>query len=281
MFKNISFRMLRALQICLVFTSTLAIQEMLNFPKAAWTGFAVMMIYAGFDTGSTMQRTFHRFWGAVLGLFLSYIIWFIGHIDYRTLFLIVPLIIFFAFYSLGKLYTFPTIFTVTLTALGSDYYSTNSFYVGWFFSDYLLCTIFALIICILFEYFVFKHSNLTHRFYFDLQKEIIHRLEDLFNLAKKPPISNSRWLKRTVLFNSSVLEFNNFVNRTRHDYHVKDNLLNELELFSNDMKHAYQNLRRLFILSPGSNNELIEETMHLIDNLIRYNQLATIGVQVD
>lgn len=268
MYKTISFRTSRALQICIVFATTLAIQELFNFPRAAWTGFAVMMIYAGFDAGSTLQRTFHRFWGAVLGLFLSYILWFIGHLDYRTLFLIVLVMVFFAFFSLGKLYAFPTIFTVTLTALGTDYYSTDTYHVAWFFSDYLICTVIALIICVVFEYFIFGKHNLTYKFYSDLQKEIIHSLEDLLQQVQQQPVSKSQWLKKTVHFNNSVLEFDTFVARTKHDYHLKDNLLSELNSFSVDLQLAYQNLRRLFMSTEPDKNTLLE-TRKLINDLIR------------
>ena len=141
----------------------------------------------------------------------------------------------------------------------------------------------ALIICVIFEYFVFSQSNLTHKFYTDLQGVIITRLQNLLKLAQTPPVSKSQWLKKTVEFNASVLDFNTFVTRTEHDYHAQDNLLAELETFSRDMKLAYQNLRRLFILSPATSPELILETKILINNLVTYSQLIQDrnGVAID
>ncbi|MBP9742576.1 MAG: FUSC family protein [Burkholderiales bacterium] len=272
MFKTIDYRTTRALQICIVFAVTLAIQNWFRFAHAAWTGFAVMMIYAGFDAGAVMQRTFHRFWGALLGLLLSYILWFIGHIDYRLLFMIIPLTVFLAYFSLGKLYAIPTIFTVTLTALGTDFYSNDTYFVAWFFSDYFICTVIALIICAIFEYAVFKHSNLTHKFYASLQQDVIYNLHDLFSVVTANTLNQSKYLKYTVRFNQKVLEFNNFVTTVVHDYHAQDNLLAKLEVFSHEMKIAYNNIRKLFVLFPQQPINLQQETLQLITHLTRLTQ---------
>lgn len=268
MFKNISFKTIRALQICTVFTTTMGIQVLFDYPRAAWTGFAVMMIYVGFDAGATMTRTFARFWGMVLGLILSYFLWIVGHIDYRVFFVSIPVIVFFAYYSLGKSYAIPTIFTVTLTAIGTIYYGTGDYYALWFFTDYFICTVIALVICVVFEYYIYHGHNMHRRFYIDLQKEVINRLEELLNLATQTPISKSKWLKVTVKFNKTVIQFNDFVANTERSYRVHDGLLSELEHFSTGLQLAYQNLRRMFILSPGYSNDILNETVGLINNLI-------------
>ena len=151
MFKIIDYRKTRALQICLVFATALAIQRLLGYSHAGWIGFAVMMIYAGFDRGASLQRTYHRFWGAILGLLLSYILWLMGQVDFRLILVIVPVLVFMAYFSLGKLYAFPTIFTVTLTALGTDYYGGSDYAVPNFFFDYLLSTVVAFLLCFMYE----------------------------------------------------------------------------------------------------------------------------------
>ena len=84
---------------------------------------------------------------------------------------------------------------------------------------------------------------------------------------QQDPISKSQWLKKTVHFNNSVLEFNTFVTRTKHDYHLQDNLLSELDSFSLNLKLAYQNLRRLFMATQTDQN-MVLETRELINNLI-------------
>lgn len=277
MLKNINYRTTRAMQICIVLATTLAVQDFFSFAKSAWTGFAVMMIYAGFDAGSTLHRTFHRFWGALFGLLLSYILWFIGHIDYRLLFMIIPIVVFMAYFSLGKLYAIPTIFTVTLTALGADFYNNDTYFVAWFFSDYFICTGIALIICVSFEYFIFKQNNLTHKFYTDLQKEIVVDLQDLFSIVTAGHLSQSKYIKATVKFNQKVLEFNNFITTSKHDYKVQENYLPELELFNHDMKEAYHSIRKLFLLDPNKFPIIVEETTMLIkklDSLSRQEQIS-------
>ena len=61
MFGKLSYRSLRAVQISTVFCFTIIVQEGLRYPRAGWTGFAVMMIYAGFDIGTTILRADLRF----------------------------------------------------------------------------------------------------------------------------------------------------------------------------------------------------------------------------
>jgi uncharacterized membrane protein YccC len=273
MLQNISFRTTRAIHICIVFSATLIIQEIFNYPRAAWTGFAVMMIYVGFDPGSTIRRTFHRFWGMVLGLFLSYILWFFGHIDYRILFFVVPICIFFAYYSLGKLYMFPTIFTVTLTALGSDYYSTNAFPPVWFFSDYIVCTVIALIICVFFEYFIFRGSKLTNKFYYDLLKDITESLNNIFTLTTKTTLHKSKLLKFTVHLNSKILELNALLDNTQHSYQANNPFNNELKQFFNKAKLVYQLLRELEVYHPHNNTNSSNTVIHLIGELIELSNL--------
>ena len=122
-----------------------------------------MMIYAGFDSGASLQRTIHRFWGAVFGLLLSYGLWIVGQIDFRFILVIIPFIVFMAYFSLGKRYAFPT--TVTLTSLGTDYYGRNNYAVPNFFFDYLLSTVVAFLLCLIFETLVFQNSQLSRKFY--------------------------------------------------------------------------------------------------------------------
>lgn len=270
MFRNLDYRTIRALRICVVFTASILIEQQLKIPRGAWTAFTVMMIYVGFDTGAAIQRIFHRFLGVLLGLFVSYILWFVGHVNYRMLFLILPICIFFAYYFLGKTYVYPTVFTVILTVIGPDYFGSPGYYVPWFFSDYLICTFLAVVICLFFEYFIFKQINMTRKFYIDLQKGLIICLENLLATTTKTIISKSVYIKRTVALNKKIVELNVFVKNTKHDYHNQDDLITELDEFTHHMNLAYQNIRRMFILPKEKYLPLLIDTHHCIQKL---NQL--------
>lgn len=267
MFRNLDYRTIRALRICVVFTASILIEQQLKIPRGAWTAFTVMMIYVGFDTGAAIQRIFHRFLGVVLGLFIAYILWFVGHVNYRTLFLMIPCCIFFAYYFLGKSYIYPTVFTVILTVIGPDYFGSPGYYVPWFFSDYLICTILAVVICIAFEYFIFKKMNMTRKFYIDLQKNMITCVETLLATTKKSPISKSAYIQATVILNKKIIELNTFVSNTKNDYHNKDDLITELDEFTQHMNLAYQNIRRMFILPKEQHFSLLTDTHHCIQKL--------------
>ena len=261
------YRATRALQICIVFVTTLAIQRGLNFTRAGWIGFAVMMIYAGFDTGASLHRTFHRFWGAIFGLFLSYVLWFIGRIDYRIILMIIPVIVFMAYFSLGKYYAYPTTFTVTLTALGADYYPSETYYVALFFFDYFRATTIALGICVVFEYFIFKKSHLTHLFYRDLQQLIVQQLNELLTLVSTKPLRRGKFLTLSVQFNARILELNAFSCTSKHDYHLQYQQFDQLQLFHATAETIYQNIRQLFVGAPTNMDNLLFETKNKLDQL--------------
>lgn len=279
MFKNLDFKTTRSLQICLVFTASIVIETALDIPRAAWVGFTVMMIYVGFDAGATLHRTFHRFWGVLLGLLLGYILWFLGHLDYRLLFLFIPCLVFCAYFVLGQFYMYPTIFTVTLTVIGPDYFGSSGYYTTWFFSDYFVCTIIAFSICVFFEYYVFRNANMARKFYIDLHKEIVLQLKELFKIINQNKINKSEFIRKTVKFNKKVMELNTFSTMTKHNYHAYNDLVQEMDIFVVEMEQAYQNLRRLFVLGVSGNGKLIQETIDFIAQMqltIKKEEIAII-----
>jgi len=171
------YRTTRALQICIVFGTTLVIERLLNYSRAGWVGFIVMMIYVGFDSGASIHRTMHRFMGSLLGLLLSYFLWKLELLDFRLVLVVIPTVIFLAFFSLCKFYAYPTIFTVTLTFLGTAYFNPADYDAYSFFFDYFKSTAVAFFICFVFEGLIFRSSHLTKKFYNDLQNSIINELD--------------------------------------------------------------------------------------------------------
>ena len=125
-FGKLSYRSLRAVQISMVLFFTIIIQQLFLFPRAGWIGFSVMMIYAGFDNGTTLFRAYHRFLGMFLGLFIGYVLWFFGHLDYRLLIIILPLTIYLAYFLAGHAYSIPTVFTVSTAVIGTGYFAAPS-----------------------------------------------------------------------------------------------------------------------------------------------------------
>lgn len=274
MFKNITtdYRSIRALQICAIFVATLALQRWLQFTHSAWIGFSVMMINAGFDSGTSLHRTRHRFWGAMLGLLLSYLLWFFIRIHDELIFLIIPILVFMAFFSMGMLYAAPTIFTVTLTALGVDYYTTTDYHVSEFFFDYGRSTVIALAICVFFEFFVFKKNRLTHQFYVDLQRSLIKELEQLFDITINHPLRESQYLKVCAHLNTSVVVFHAFFSTIKHDYYIQENHYKDVDTFWALVEEAYQNIRQLFVLRKHQQEQLKVETKLILKRLFQISQ---------
>ena len=221
--KIIDFRSIRALQICIVFAATLLLERLLGFSRAGWIGFVVMMIYVGFDAGSSLQRTFHRFWGTMIGLLLSYLLWWLGLLDYRLELTIIPIVVFFAFFSLGKFYAFPTIFTVTLTSLGTAYFSPTNYDAYYFFFDYFRATLVAFIICIGFDGLFFKNAKITRAFHQDLRAQIVSVLQQLFTqVTAATHRKKSFFLNKSAHCHLKIAELAVFERNISYDYSLQE-----------------------------------------------------------
>jgi uncharacterized membrane protein YccC len=160
-----NYRTIRGFQITTVFTFTIFLQEAIRYPHAGWTGFGVMMIYAGFDSGATISRAYQRFLGMLLGLESGYFLWVIGHLDYRTLIVLIPMTVFFAYYLVGEKYSAPTAFAVNTSIIGVGYFAYDSrFTITNFLIDYFICTLIAFVIIYLFETLWFSRYKMMMRF---------------------------------------------------------------------------------------------------------------------
>jgi hypothetical protein len=144
----------------------------------------------------------------LLGLFSGYVLWFVGHIDYRLLIMIIPVTIFFAYFLAGQAYSVPTVFTVNTSVIGTGYFDTSNslFPLTFFLTDYLMCTIIAFVIILLFEYFWFSRYNLMHLFIKDTQAEVVRKLYRLIHLLNQEKISRSAWFKACISYTDSLFE---------------------------------------------------------------------------
>lgn len=221
--RPLSYRALRCVQISSVFFFTIVVQEWLRYPRAGWTGFAVMMIYAGFDNGTTLLRAYHRFLGVLLGLFLGYILWFVGHLDYRTLITIIPMTVFFAYFLAARKYSVPTVFTVCASIIGSGYFNLDPIStVSYYIFDYIMCTLIAFGIILIFEYCWFRHYGMMRRFIIDTQIEVVHDLYYLVRLLNQDKIKRTKWFEGCLKLTRSLhevdvlIENSQFMVRSEH-----------------------------------------------------------------
>lgn len=205
--KPISYRALRSLQICTVFFFAIIVQEWIGYPRAGWTGFAVMMIYAGFDSGTTVLRAFHRFIGMFIGLFIGYVFWFIGHLDYRTLIVLLPMSVFAAYFFAGRIYSVPTTFVVVASVIGVGFFNVDpTATVSYYVEDYSLTTAVAFVMILIFEYFWFRHYGMMRRFIIDTQAEVLQDLYNLVYLLNQGNVHHINWCKCCIKLTRSLHE---------------------------------------------------------------------------
>jgi len=264
------YRSTRALQICIVFVTALVLERMLNYSRAGWIGFIVMMIYVGFDSGASIHRTMHRFWGTVLGLVLSYFLWQLGLLDFRLMLTVIPIVIFLSFFTLSQFYAYPTIFTVSLTFLGTAYFNPSDTSAYNFFADYFKSTLVAFFICLMFEGLIFRKSNLTKKFYYDLQKSIILELESLYSLGMTIPTNQNLFLRGSALCRVKIHELYGFEQTAQHDLGLEEHGLGNTESFHALVSRTLHDIRLLFLLSAGPDSELALSIRPMLASLQDY-----------
>jgi len=252
-----------------VFVTTLCLERLLNLNRAGWIGFVVMMIYVGFDSGASIHRTLLRFWGTLQGLLLSYFIWLLCLLDYRLILVIIPIVVFFSFFSLNKFYSYPTIFTVTLTFLGTAYFDPKDYDAYYFFFDYLRATTVAFFICYIFEGWIFKNSGLTEKFYFDLQKSIIEELEYLYKTATNFPPKQNKFLRGSAACRVKINALHTFEQTATHDVNLEHGL-HHVEDFHALVSKTLHDIRLLFILSPNAVDALSSSIQTMLAKLKQY-----------
>ena len=265
----INFKETRSLQISIVFLATVALQRTLHFTHSGWIGFAVMMIYAGFDSGTSLHRAVHRFWGAVLGLFLSYILFFFIRFNDDIIWLVVPCILFMAYYTLSKYYVSPTIFTVTLTALGADYYSSSSYAVDQFFFDYGRSTMIGMAIIMIFDAFIFRKQNLTEKFYREIQSKIMDQISKVFAITKQSKIHHAQFLKESIELNNQIAKFDAFLKTIHHNHHFQSNIFDPLSEFHSRIEHLHANIHQLYAHHGEHMDALYIETERALKTLFK------------
>lgn len=243
-----NYRTLRALHISIVFAVTVFIQQSAHYPRAGWTGFAVMMIYAGFDNGTIFLRSYHRFLGSVLGLFSGYLLYLIGHFDYRTLVIILPTTIFFAYFLAGKAYSVPTIFTVNTSLLATGYFNPgDQFTVFDFIVDYFMATLIAFALVLVFEYFLFSRYHLMRRFIEDSQGRVIDKLAGMISLLNKKHISRRDWFKACTALTFSLSELTNLLTNAHFARRSEEAVGEEFNDFIRISTEIYMQMKVLYL----------------------------------
>lgn len=244
---HLNYRAMLALRICTVFTFTVGVEGLLRIPHASWVAFSVIMIYAGFDNGTTLFRAFHRFWGMLLGLFSGYLLWLIGHLDYRLLFMIIPVTIFMAYFLIGQAHSIPTIFAVNTAVIGNGYFfAHNDYAVTFFITDYAVCTVIGLAIVFAFEYFWFRHYRLMTRFIQDTQQEVIDHLKALINLLNQKSFNHSSFFRRCIKFNNSLAHVNNLVHNSQFLLSAEEAVGDEFNQFVILTNRVFVGLKALY-----------------------------------
>lgn len=237
----------RGVQISTVFAITVVVEELFRYPHAGWTGFVLMMIYAGFDNGTTLIRAYDHFLCVLIGVFMGYILWFVGHLDYRLLFFLIPLTIFYVFFWAGTVHNTPNI-TVATSIIAFGYFDTqSSFIVAFFIIDFTMCTLIAFSIILVCEHFWFSRYRLMHRFVRDIQGNVIDYLYVLVHLLEQPRIPRRDWFRACINFTNCLSEMNRLTLNAQFQASSAEAVGDQFNQFTALIHQIFIHLKALYI----------------------------------
>jgi len=184
----------RGLQIVITFTITIFIQEWFRYPFAPYTGFVVMMIFIGFDVGMVKDRGRHRFYGALLCGLAGFLYWYLGHLNYRAILILIVIWVFCYIYFLNHAYLTGTFFTMSLTLIGKGYLDTQGkVYATEMISDIFISTVFAYIIIMFMHEWLFKDKRLSFQIFYHMLTNFLQNIRACEDLCDQKAHISLQW----------------------------------------------------------------------------------------
>ena len=195
-----SYLTVRGFQVATIFFCITLVQEAWRFPHFGWTGFIAMMILSGLDDGSSMLRADNRFLCVLYGVFVGYLVWVIGHIDYHLLYFMLPLLVYGIFFWAGSAFNTSITFTASSAIIGFGYWDPlSTFSIGFFVMDFVMAAVIGFCVILLLETFFFKQHQMMRFFLRDAQEEVVANLYLLVNALRQEKLDNRvDWFKKGI-----------------------------------------------------------------------------------
>ena len=212
-----SYLTVRGFQVSTIFFCITVVQEAWRFPHFGWTGFIAMMILSGLDDGTSMVRADNRFLCVLYGVFVGYLVWAIGHIDYRLLYFMLPLLVYGIFFWAASAFNTSITFTASSAIIGFGYWDPlSTFSIGFFVMDFVMAAVIGFCVILLLETFFFKQHQMMRIFLRDAQEEVVTNLYLLVNALRQEKLDNRvEWFKKGIKL-SFVLEEMHKLSQNEH-----------------------------------------------------------------
>ncbi len=276
---QLTYTQLRALQISLVFSFTILLQCVWVYPKAPVTAYVLLLIYAGFDNGTTLQRTYYRYLGTVYGIFLGFFFWYIGHIDYRLILLVCPITIYLAYFFSSHAYHIPTVFTVCTALLGMGYYGTYLHEdIKYLLVDFFMCSLIAFVMILFFEYFIFRRYQHMRRFIIESQTATITHLLNLVDYLNQPKVTRKEWFDECAKLIANLANTEKLLGNAHFMKRSMEEFGEEFNDFIDQVNQLYSHFKALYFALHLEPNAAIDVTqfIHTINHeLLRLKHLVS------
>ena len=254
--QNMSYLTARAFHVVTIFFCITVIEEAWRFPHYGWSGFIAMTLLSGLDNGTSMARTDSRLLSVLCGVFFGYMFWAVGHIDYRLLYFILPLLVYGMFFWAGSFSNTSITFTVSSAIVGFGYWDPLSrFYIGFFVMDFVMAAVIGFCVILLLEEFFFKKHSMMRRFLRDAQEGV---LEHLYLMVNSLSENRSDWFKSSMHLSFILDEIHKLSQNKQFAVRSEQVVGDEFKQFILICDCIFSNLNTLYVASLAQRTLMLD-----------------------
>lgn len=195
MFKTLDVLTKRYLQITTAIMLFVVVEQFLHIPHSIWIVITGATIYAGFNPGTVLKRSYLRFTGTVTGVCAMALMWHVIHWDYRTAVIFAVLICWAMVFFIALPYNVYMIVVTLSSDIAVEWSNSGHFTLQFYVVDRLMCTLIVYAICLVMEHLWFGRSSFTDLNYARIKEELHNEMKSTVQLVDSQHLSKAKLLR--------------------------------------------------------------------------------------
>ena len=256
MFKNIDLFTKRSTQITLTFMLFATLDTYFHIPHKVWFIITGAMIYVGFHPWLVHRRAYMRLTGTLVGVAAVIIVSTVIHFNFRfaiiILFFSVLTLVFFIDLPYNRFMISMTIFIDLIIEWGN----TEQFFLEYYITDRIICTLLAFGVCIIIEYLWFGTESMTELYYQYLSKKLRKELKSFYLLANSNRLTKAEIFKKINSTARQINELRQLINEHINQHGCTRFFAEESEAISAIIVKEFRQIVSLFYLTKSKSNNI-------------------------
>lgn len=252
MFKSLDLYTQRYIQIVIVVIIAQSIYQFSHVPHAVWIIITIVSVYSGFHSADVIKRANSRLYGTVLAVMMVAVIWYLIHWNYHLLIVITAFLVSALVFFNQIPYRYFVIFSTMFSDIFKEWSNSSSFNLMYYINDRLICTLGAFTLCIAIEYFWFGRQNLTYLNALQTKKNIINKMQRLFEIATTGK-KNNQIFKLTNALLKDIARLNSLSNDLQSEKNTQTERI-EVQQMNSSLQQITDKIISLNYLNASQTN---------------------------